>query len=50
MESGQIESEGEASGWSVEYLQPPAKYPELAADLHNVAFAKPSSGRKHSKH
>ena len=48
-EAAQIESSGEASGWAVEYLQPPSKYPELAADLHNVVFAKPS-GRKHSKH
>ena len=48
-EAGQIEGKGEAEGWEVEYLQAPAKFPELAMDMHNLVFAK-SGGRKHSKH
>merc|ERR1712107_710625 len=43
-EAAQIESSGEASGWAVEYLQPPSKYPELAVDLHNVSLQSHPAG------
>lgn len=48
-ESRQIEGDGEAAGWGVDYLRPIARFPELAGDLANVAFTK-AGGRKHSKH
>ena len=48
-ESSQIESKGDAEGWELEYLQAPAKYPELAMDMPNLVITK-SGGRNRSKH